>query len=81
MPLSQPYIGQQVRYVLPDGNAQGEVRGATVTKVWNSTTVNLEISLDLNDYSDPMDPLTRYKTNVTKGDSNDEGQWHFIPVL
>lgn len=82
MPLSQPYVGQQVRYILPEGNAQGEVRGATITKVDSSTAINIEISLDIGDYSDPMDPLVRYRTNVQKDASaTEEGTWHFIPLL
>lgn len=46
IPQPPPTIGRIVHYVLKEGRSKGQVRAATIVRVWDSGVVNLQVHLD-----------------------------------
>lgn len=90
--MQLPSVGRTVHYVLPDGPSAGEVRPATVVRVWGDPPtapypIQLAVLVDgANDYprlqfedaagSRQVVPVI-WKTSVVYDEGGRQGTWHW----
>lgn len=84
--IPRPSVGRTVHYILPFGPNQGEVRPATIVRVWNDDIVNLAVFIDgSNDYPARKydDPPVVWETSVMFDGSQDPQArtWHWPPYV
>ena len=85
--IMKPTVGRIVHYVLEQGRGKGEVRAATIVRVWNDTCVNLQVHLDgSNDAGADVandGALTVWKTSVLQTDETTRavGAWFWPPKV
>jgi hypothetical protein len=75
-----PSIGRIVHYTLPFGPGEGQLRPATIMRVWSDTCVNLNVQLIPGDEHDGA--LVRHYTSVAMDESPEHhelGRWHWPP--